>query len=224
MICFYNEKILRTEIDVKYVGNKAVIVPLDVSIDSAFDKLLNMIYSRTKIDKKKFKLVINSRYPLKRGNRFQHCPICDDNNLFQMLKLVNTSGIDEIELYLEVVRVKTQVNQSLGTYTYLLFGGNDNVEELDYGCGPSSAPVALTNRCEVYGDDGDGDAEDCEEEEGDDESEGDGDVQANGNVSFFLTLHKLMDNEKMRYVSMDVAGCGVLNNPDPEDLVKSSFV
>ena len=53
MICFYNEKILRTETDVKYVGNKAVIVLLDVSIDSAFDKLLNMIYSRTKIDKKK---------------------------------------------------------------------------------------------------------------------------------------------------------------------------
>ena len=127
-----------------------------------------MIYSKTCIDKEKFKLVLNSRYPLKRGNRFQPCPIWDDNSLSQMLKLVNKTGFDEIELYLEVVRVKPQVNKSLGIYTNLLLEGNDNVEELDYRCGLSSAPVALTDRCEVYGDD-----EDCEDEEGDDESKRD---------------------------------------------------
>ena len=88
-----------------------------------------------------------------------------------MLKLVNTSGMDEIELYLEVVRVKPKVNQSLGTYTDLLFGGNDNVKELGYECGPSSVPVALIDRCEVCGDDKNGDDEDCANEEGDDESE-----------------------------------------------------
>ena len=33
VICFYNGKIKRTETDVKYVGNKVVIVSLDVSID-----------------------------------------------------------------------------------------------------------------------------------------------------------------------------------------------
>ena len=49
-----------------------------------------------------------------------------------MLKLVNKFGIDEIELYLEQMRVKPQVNPSLGTYTNLLLGRNDNVEELDY--------------------------------------------------------------------------------------------
>ena len=58
---------------------------------------------------------------------FQPCPIWDDNSL------------SSIELYLELVRVKPQVNQSLGTYTDLLLGGNNNVEELDYWCGPSSA-------------------------------------------------------------------------------------
>ena len=50
-----------------------------------------------------------------------------------MLKLVNTTGIEEIELYIEVVRVRPQVNQSVGAYTDLLAGGNDNVVELDYG-------------------------------------------------------------------------------------------
>ena len=56
-----------------------------------------------------------------------------------MLKLVNIIGMEEIELYLELVRVKPQVNQSICTYVDLLLGGNANVEELDYGYGPSSA-------------------------------------------------------------------------------------
>ena len=37
VICYYNGKILRTETYVKYVGNKAVIVSLDVSIDFMFE-------------------------------------------------------------------------------------------------------------------------------------------------------------------------------------------
>ena len=65
MICHYNGNILRTEIDVKYVGNKAVIVPLDVPIECTFEKLSDMIYSRTTIDKQRFKLVLNCKYPQK---------------------------------------------------------------------------------------------------------------------------------------------------------------
>ena len=76
-----------------------------------------------------------------------------------MLKLVNTAGMKEIELYLQLVRVKPQVNQSVGTYIDLLLKGNCNVEELDYGYRPSSASVAVTNRCEVNEDD-----QDCEAE------------------------------------------------------------
>ena len=33
MICYYNGKLMRIEIDVKYVGHQAVIVPLNVPID-----------------------------------------------------------------------------------------------------------------------------------------------------------------------------------------------
>ena len=47
---------------------------------------------------------------------------------------------------------------------------------MDYGCGPNSALVAVTDRCEVNEDD-----QDCEDEigdeDGDDESEEDGDIQ-----------------------------------------------
>ena len=51
VICYYNRKIMRTEINVKYVGNKAVIVPLDVPVDCPFELLGDMIYLRTNINK-----------------------------------------------------------------------------------------------------------------------------------------------------------------------------
>ena len=37
VISFYNGKTERTETYVKYVGNKAIIVPLDVLIDYTYD-------------------------------------------------------------------------------------------------------------------------------------------------------------------------------------------
>ena len=80
--CYYNGKSEMIEIDVKYVGNKAVIMPLDVQIDCTFDYLLAMIYSRTCIDKERFKLVLTFKYLLKSGNRFQPCPIWYDNSMY----------------------------------------------------------------------------------------------------------------------------------------------
>ena len=68
VICYYNRNILRTETYVKYVRNKAVIVPLDVPIDCTFEQFGDMIYSRTTIDKQMFKLVLNCKYPLKSRN------------------------------------------------------------------------------------------------------------------------------------------------------------
>ena len=79
MICFCNRKMLKTEIDLKYVGNGVVIVPLNVFVNSTFEQLLAMIYLRINIDKQHFQLVLNYRYHLKRENRFQSCPMWDDN-------------------------------------------------------------------------------------------------------------------------------------------------
>ena len=75
VICFYNGKTGRIETNMKYVGNKAVIMPLNVHIDCTYDELLVMIYLRTCIDKEKFKLVLTCKYHLKSGNRFQPCLI-----------------------------------------------------------------------------------------------------------------------------------------------------
>ena len=138
--------------------------------------------------------------------------------------MVNTTTIEEIELYIEVVRVKAQVNQYVGGHIDLLVCDNYNVEEFDYGCGPSSGPLPDTGVC--------GDDEDCTYEEAndecdedvDDESNGDIDVQADGHVSSFRTFNQVLENEKGIYVSVHAPSCDVLNNPDAERLDESSLV
>ena len=152
VICYYNGNILRTKTYVKYVENKVVIVPLDVQVECTFEQLGDTIYSRTTIDKQRFKLVLNCKYPLKSGNMFQPFPIWDDSSVYRMLNMVNTTRIEEIELYIEVVQVKPQVNQSVGGHIDLLVRKNYNVIEFNYGCEPSSGPVPNTG---VYGDEED---------------------------------------------------------------------
>ena len=115
-----------------------------------------------------------------------------------MFNLVNTVGMDEIELYIEIVRIKTQVNQSVGGSTNLLVRENDNVAEFDYGCGSSSGPAPGTKICGAYGDD-----EDCEDEEANDESDEDVDdesngalgVQVDGHISSFRNFNQVLENE-----------------------------
>ena len=127
-----------------------------------------MIYSRKTIDKQRFKLVFNCKYPLKNRNIFQPFPIWDDSSVYRMLNIVKTTSMEEIELYIDVVQVKPQLKQYVGGYTDLLVHENDNVANFDYGCGPSSGPIPDTDKCGVYGDD-----EDCEYEEANDESDED---------------------------------------------------
>ena len=128
--------------------------------------------------------------------------------------------MDEIEFYIEQVLVQPRVRgQLLGNFTHLLPWENDNVEEFEYGCGPSSAPVAMTYECKA-----DEDEEECESQEGDDQSEIAEDVQHDGHgvfefmdeennnvnvVSSFLALYKAMEGEQGRYVSVDGEGCEI---------------
>ena len=153
---------------------------LDVPVDCMFEQLGDMIYSRTTIEKQRFKLVLNCKYPLQSGNIY--------SSVYRMLNMVNTTSMKEIELYIEVDRVKPQVNQSVGCYIDLLVPENYNVEEFNYGCGPSRGPTPDTDICGVYANN-----EDCKydeanvesDEDVDDESNGDLDVQADGHVSPF---------------------------------------
>ena len=114
--------------------------------------------------------------------------------MYRMLNLANTVGMEEIELYIKVVRVKPQVNQSVGSYAYLLIRENDNVAEFDYGYGPSSGPALDIDICGVYEDDEDyedEEANDESDEDVDDESNGDLDVHVDGHVSSFRTFNQV---------------------------------
>ena len=131
--------------------------------------------------------------------------------------------------------VRPQVRrQLLGNFTHLLLGENDNVEEFEYGYGPSSVPIAMTYECRA-----DEDEDECESQEGDDQSERVGDVQHDGHGVFefmgeennnvnvvlsFLALYEAMESEQGRYVFVDGEGCDMLNNLDPEDPMKFSPV
>ena len=55
-----------------------------------------------------------------------------------MLNMVNTTVIEEIELFVEVVRIHRQENRSNGVAEI------ENLAEIDHGCGPSSGPVLDT--------------------------------------------------------------------------------
>ena len=135
VMCYYNGHIVRTDNDVKYDGNKASIVPLEIPVDCTFEQLGDIIFASTPIDKRKFNLVLKCKYPLKCGNRFQPFTIWNDRSVHLMLNMVNTTVIEEIELFVEVVRIHRQENRSIGVAEI------ENLAEIDHGCGPSSGPV-----------------------------------------------------------------------------------
>ena len=66
-----------------------------------------------------------------------------------MLNMVNTTTIEKIELYIEVVRVKQQVNQYVGGHIDSLVCDNYNVAEFDYGYGPSSCQYWILEYVEM---------------------------------------------------------------------------
>ena len=124
--------------------------------------------------------------------------------------------------------------QLLGNFTQLLLEDNDNVEEFEYGCGPSSASIAMTYECRANEDE-----EECESQEGDDQSERAKDVQHDDDevfefideeknnvdvVSSFLALHEAMKSEQGRYVSVNGEGCDMSNDLDHEDPIGFSHI
>ena len=204
VMCYYNGHIVRTDNDVKYDGNKASIVPLEIPVDCTFEQLGDIIFASTPIDKRKFNLVLKCKYPLKCGNRFQPFTIWNDRSVHLMLNMVNTTVIEEIELFVEVVRIHRQENRSIGVAEI------ENLAEIDHGCGPSSGPVLDTG---AYGDDDACAYEEGNDESGEDDDEYDDDLhaQADGHVSSFHTTNQVLENERGLFVSAHALHCDVSN-------------
>ncbi|RVX02949.1 Serine/threonine-protein phosphatase 7 long form-like [Vitis vinifera] len=110
-----------------------------------------------------------------------------------MLKLVNTFGMDEIELYIEQVTVQPR--------------RDEDEEECESQEGDDHS-----GRAEDIQHDGDGVFEFIDEENNN--------VNV---VSSFLALHEAMEGKQGRYVSVDGESCAMSNNPDPEDPIEFSL-
>ena len=107
IVCICNGKIMITQTDVDYVGDRVVVEPIDVPLGTTYEQLLEMIYSVTHINREHFQLIFNCKYPMKRGNKFQPCPVKNDSGVARMLEMHNRFGMDEVELF---------VNKYLLTY------------------------------------------------------------------------------------------------------------
>ena len=216
---------MRTKTDVEYEGSETFITPLEIPVECTFQQLIDMIYLKTTIDKRRFKLVLICKYPLRNGNMFQPFSVRDDSSVREMLNLVNITTIEEIELYIKVVQVKAQLNQFVGGHVDLFVRDNYNVAQSDYVCGPSSGPVPDTGPNGDDEDNADEEGNDEYDEDVDDECDGDdGDVEVDGHASSFRTFNQVLKNEQGIYVSTQAPSCDVSNHPDDETLDESSPV
>ncbi|KAL6332760.1 hypothetical protein AAG906_015022 [Vitis piasezkii] len=200
---------VRTQTDVDYVGDRVVVEPIDVPLGTTYEQLLEMIYSVTDINKEHFRLILSCKYPMKKGNKFQPCPVKNDSGVARMLEMHNRFGMDEVELFVEQVPIDLQMNSPIGNCMPLLLGENDGTSNVQN-------PFTFEHRSE----------EDEEDEEGrqcDDDSVGAEDVHNDDNQdregsSPFLAVREAIEREQMRYVAVDGEGCNLSNNPDTEDL------
>ncbi|RVX23680.1 hypothetical protein CK203_000755 [Vitis vinifera] len=200
---------VRTQTDVDYVGDRVVVEHIDVPLGTTYEQLLKMIYSVTDINKEHFRLILSCKYPMKKRNKFQPCPVKNDSGVARMLEMHNRFGMDEVELFVEQVPIDLQMNSPLGNCMPLLLGENDGTSNVQN-------PFTVEHRSE----------EDEEDEEGtqcDDDSVGAEDIHNDDNQdregsSPFLAVREAIEREQMRYVAVDGEGCNLSNNPDTEDL------
>ena len=130
IVCFCNGKLVRTQTDVDYVGDRVVVEPIDVPLGTTYEQLLEMIYSVIGINREHFQLILSWKYLMKRGNKFQPCPIKNDSGVARMLEMHNKFRMDEVELFVEQTPIDLQMNSPIGNCTPLLLGENDGTSNV----------------------------------------------------------------------------------------------
>ena len=61
IVYFCNGKIVRTQQDVDYVGDRVVLEPIDVPLGITYKELLEMIYSIANIGREHFQLILSCK-------------------------------------------------------------------------------------------------------------------------------------------------------------------
>ena len=95
VLYYWNEKILRTETDLRYIGNNVEIEPIDVPIHTTFVELLKMIYDIIGVDRD-YQLVLKCRHPTEM-NKFQPLVVRNDRIVARMLLVPSKYGMSSVQ-------------------------------------------------------------------------------------------------------------------------------
>ena len=179
-----------------------MVEPINAPLGITYKDLLEMIYSIVNIGKEHFQLILSCKYPMKRGNKFQPCPVKNDNDVAWMLEMYNRFEMDEVELFVEQISLHLHVNSPIDNLSPLLPGGNDD------NC---NVPNSLTI------DHGEG----YDEREEDERQCSDNSVRVENRheegCSSFVVVGETIEREQIRYVAFDEQGCNLSNNSNTED-------
>ena len=63
---------------------------------------------------------------MKRGKKFQTCPINNDNDVTRILEMHNRFYMDEVDLFVEQIPLHLHVNSPIGNFIPLVLSGNDD--------------------------------------------------------------------------------------------------
>ena len=99
VLCYWNGTILRTETNLRYIGNDVEIVPIDVPVQKTFMQLLNMAYDIFGVDKES-QLILKCRYPTG-VNKFQLLVVRNDQIVACMAVMSSKHEVSLVELFIE---------------------------------------------------------------------------------------------------------------------------
>ena len=98
VLCYWNGTILRTKMDLRYIGNNVEIELIDVSIHMTFVVLLNMIHDIIGIDRH-YQLVLKCRHPTEM-NKFQPLVVRNDWTVARMLAVPSKYEMSSVQLFI----------------------------------------------------------------------------------------------------------------------------
>ena len=130
---------------------------------------------------------------MKKGNKFQPCPVKNDSGVARMLEMHNRFGMDDVELFVEQVPIDLQMNSPIGNYMPLLLGEDD---------GTSNVQNPFTFEHKVKEDEENEEGRQCDDDNVRDENVHNDDNHDRGSSSF-LVVRETIEREQMRYVALD---------------------
>ncbi|RVX13203.1 hypothetical protein CK203_017957 [Vitis vinifera] len=127
VLCYWNGTILRTETDLRYIGNNVEIEPIDVPIHTTFVELLKMIYDIIGVDRD-YQLILKCRHTTEM-NKFQPLVVRNDQTVAHMLVVPSKYGMSSVQLFIEQAPNQYHLSNKMGHLTQLSTGDTDVDDE-----------------------------------------------------------------------------------------------